>query len=227
MDRALHQRRLGVQRGVRTEEARIGWRGIRHRPRHHGHHRGVQLQPRQHLGIQEFCCGGSGGADASIVRYNISQNDGSSNSVLPHQAYVKTGGTAQWYNNDVYLSSTDNAPIFGDAAPTGLSYSNNIIYKLGTGGYGTGGTWSHNTFYGNHPTSEPADSAKLTTDPLFVSPGTGGAGRSTATGYKLKTGSPAIGSGVLISGNGGLDFFGNAVSSTAASDRGAYNGAPQ
>ena len=33
---------------------------------------------------------------------------------------------------------------------------------------------------------------------------------------------PDLGSGVLISGNGGLDFFGDPVSSTAAPNRGAY-----
>ncbi|MBR7831739.1 hypothetical protein KDL01_00620 [Actinospica durhamensis] len=175
-------------------------------------------------GFQEYCCGGSTGAATSIVRYNISQNDGASNSVLPHQAYVGTGSTANFYNNTIYLSASDNAPIYGDAAPTGLNYDNNIFYKLGTGGYGTGGTWSHNVFYGNHPTSEPSDTAKLTTDPLFSSPGGGGNGLASAAAYELQGGSPALGSGELISGNGGLDFFGNAVSSTAAPNRGAYNG---
>jgi Right handed beta helix region len=178
-------------------------------------------------GFQEYCCGSSTGAQTSTVRYNISQNDGASNTVLPHQAYVGTGSTAKWYNNVLYLSSTDNASITNDVANSGITYSNNIIYKLGTGTYGTGGTWTHNVFFGNHPASEPADSSKLTSDPLFVSPGSAGSGRSSASGYKLKTGSPAINSGVLISSNGGLDYFGNAVSSTAAPDRGAYNGAPQ
>lgn len=175
-------------------------------------------------GFQEYCCGGSTGAKTSIVRYNISQNDGASNSVLPHQAYVGSSSTSQFYNNTIYLSSSDNAPIFSDAAPTGLSYDNNIIYKLGTGAYGTGGTWSHNLFYGNHPASEPTDANKLTSDPLFVSPGSGGSGLSSAEAYALQPSSPALGAGVLISGNGGLDYFGNAVSSTAAPNVGAYNG---
>ena len=135
-----------------------------------------------------------------------------------------TTGTTRLYNNTVYNSN--NAPIT-NSTPNGsnMIFNNNIIYKLGTGGYAGGATvWSHNLFYGNHPSSEPADSSKITSDPKLVSPGGGGAGRSTASAYELLAGSPAIGTGTLISGNGGLDFFGNAVSSTAAPNYGAYNG---
>src|SRR5665213_344778 len=177
------------------------------------------------FGFMEFCCSASAGASNSTVRYNISQNDGSNNSVFGQLYGATTTGTTRLYNNTVYNSN--NAPIT-NSTPNGSNviFNNNIIYKLGTGGYGGGATvWSHNLFYGNHPSSEPADSSKITSDPKLVSPGGGGAGRSTASAYQLQTGSPAIGTGTLISGNGGLDFFGNAVSSTAAGDTGAVVGA--
>jgi len=178
------------------------------------------------FGFMEFCCSASAGASNSTIRYNISQNDGSNNSVFGTLGGVTTTGTTRLYNNTVYQSASNNAPIT-NSTPNGsnVTFSNNIIYKLGTGGYGGGATvWSHNLFYGNHPASEPADSSKITSDPQLVSPGGAGAGRSTASAYQLLTGSPAIGTGTLISGNGGLDFFGNAVSSTAAPNYGAYNG---
>ena len=176
------------------------------------------------FGSMEFCCSASAGASNSTVRYNISQNDGSNNAVFGQLYGATTTGTTRLYNNTVYNSN--NAWIT-NSTPNGTNviFNNNIIYKTGTGGYGGGATvWSHNLFYGNHPSSEPADSSKITSDPKLVSPGGGGAGRSTASAYQLQTGSPAIGTGTLISGNGGLDFFGNAVSSTAAPNYGAYNG---
>jgi hypothetical protein len=64
----------------------------------------------------------------------------------------------------------------------------------------------------------------VTTNPLFVSPGGGGSTLASAAAYELQPSSPAIGAGEVISGNGGEDFFGNAVSSTADPDIGAYNG---
>jgi hypothetical protein len=138
---------------------------------------------------------------------------------------VNTSGTAQIYNNTVYVDSSTNSPITVDGpAADNLNLTNNIIYNTGSGGYAptTGETWNYNTFYGNHPSSEPADAHKLTSNPDFENPGGGSSGRSTASAYILKSGSPDLGSGVLISGNGGLDFFGNPVSSTAAPNRGAY-----
>ncbi|XUL86240.1 LamG-like jellyroll fold domain-containing protein [Streptomyces galilaeus] len=176
-------------------------------------------------GALEFCCRPSFGATSSIVRYNISQNDGIQTAVYAKLTGLTTTGTTQVYNNTVYQSADNNAPITsGTASGNNIVFSNNLIYKLGTGGYSSSGTWTHNLFYGNHPSSEPTDSAKVTADPLLVAPGGASTGSSTASAYKLLTGSPAISAGVLVSGNGGSDFFGNTVSSTAAPSIGAFNG---
>ncbi|MCU1528940.1 MAG: LamG protein [Frondihabitans sp.] len=180
-------------------------------------------------GFMEFCCSSTFGAlGTSIVRDNISQNDGASNAVFSTLGGLETGATAQIYNNTVYMAPGDNGSVTNGAPPTGssISFTNNLIYKLGTGGYSSGNmTWSHNLMYGNHPTSEPTDAAKITADPLLVNPGRAGSGLATASVYKLRSGSPALGAGAVVSGNGGLDYFGNAVSSTAAPNIGAYNGA--
>jgi hypothetical protein len=177
------------------------------------------------FGFMEWCCSSSFGATNSTVRYNISQNDGAENAVIATLEGIKTSGTNGIYNNTIYMGAGDNGDVTNTtAAGTNITFSNNLVYKLGTGGYSTSGTWTHNLFYGNHPSSEPGDAGKITTNPLVVAPGGAGTGRSTASAYELLSGSPALGAGTLISGNGGLDYFGNAVSSTAAPNIGAYNG---
>ncbi len=183
-----------------------------------------------------FVCAGDDGSGVqsqdNIIRYNISQNDGNHGALSFGCERVPAG--LEVYNNVFYQGAgRSNAVIdeycYGPCSSSTTPYSirNNIFYNLGSGGYrlpGSGGNFSHNTFYGNHPASEPADPNKLTSDPLFVSAGTGGVGRTTTDGYKLQIGSPALSSGALIAANGAKDFFGNAVSSSSSPNRGAYEG---
>lgn len=168
---------------------------------------------------------GTGPGDTNtgtIVRYNIFESNGIRElwSEGPHR-------DAQVYNNVFYdATGVGTKPIDIRDNPVNTKFLNNIFYNRGTGGYalgsGTGTVFDHNVFYGT--VSTPADAHKITSDPLFVSPGTGGNGRETVGGYKLKIGSPALGSGLLIANNGGLDYWGNAVSSSSPPNRGAYNG---
>ena len=84
-------------------------------------------------------------------------------------------------------------------------------------------TFGNNLFYGAHPSDEPSDAHKLTSNPLLVAPGLGGGmggtnNLSTLSGYKLQAGSPCIDSGFMpttnLTGNvnaAGQDFFGNPV----------------
>jgi concanavalin A-like lectin/glucanase superfamily protein len=179
-------------------------------------------------GQMEFCCSNSFGAQNSTIRYNISQNDGVNNAVWSTLNGAKSVGSTYFYNNTVYMGPDDTGAVTNSAANgSNLFFDNNIIYAVGSGasgGYSSAGTWSHNDFYGDHPSSEPSDSNKITSDPLFVSPGGGGSTLASAAAYELQPGSPAIGAGAVMSGNGGQDYFGNPVSSTAAPNIGAYNG---
>ena len=175
-------------------------------------------------GFFEFCCSGSDGTVDSTVRYNISQDDGSAFAVF-RLFGVSTTGSSQIYNNTIYVDGSTNSAITTRyPAAKNLYLTNNIIYNTGSGGYDLSSNeiWNYNTFYGNHPSSQPADAHKLTTNPDFEDPGGGGSTRASADAYILKSGSPDLGSGVLIAGNGGKDFFGNKVSATAAPNRGAY-----
>ncbi|GGD51406.1 LamG-like jellyroll fold domain-containing protein [Paenibacillus nasutitermitis] len=171
---------------------------------------------------------GTGYDQNGIVRYNISEND---NYALFQ--YVGRLQNYHIYNNTFYTAPGMNvrfamAPDISNFPQGSILVTNNIIYNQGSNmTYYCGGAscvYDYNVFYGNHDASEPADPHKLTSDPLLTAPGTGGIGRSTTGGYKLAAGSPAIGSGKLISGNGGSDYWGNAVSATSSPNRGAYNG---
>lgn len=170
------------------------------------------------------------GSSDNIVRYNISQND------LTHTFNFAGGVTpgTQIYNNSIYIGTGQNTRVIdhewdeaGDLNSP-YSFTNNLVYNLGTGDYylpGVNGQFDHNLFYGNHPLNEPADANKITANPMLVHQGGGGTGWDTVDGYRLREGSPALGAGKLIAGNGGMDYWGNPVSQTEAPNIGAYSGA--
>ena len=167
------------------------------------------------------------------LRYCISQNDKGD---LIFFNYSSAGN--EIYNNVFYTKLGLSPNIIHENSGNNHTYNfnNNIIYNLGNGGYAFGSgtgiqtrTIQNNTFYGTHPSDEPTDINKLTSDPLFVNPGTGSSGTGTLSinsldGYKLKIGSPASANGKVISTNGGYDYFGNSVSSSTIPNRGAFEG---
>ncbi|WP_036319459.1 right-handed parallel beta-helix repeat-containing protein [Microbacterium sp. B24] len=175
-----------------------------------------------------------------VVRDNLSINDawGGQKGVITFSWGVPA--PVRIYNNTIVIPPGSPAkPIYcdGDAGACASStpgqwwFTNNIVDNRGTGEYtypglGTNAVFSSNLFSGNHPVSEPADAAKITADPGFVAPGTTGDGFGVANAYKLTAGSPAISSGAVQSANGLRDFFGNAVSPTAAPSRGFHEAAP-
>jgi hypothetical protein len=168
--------------------------------------------------------------DNITIRYNISRNDTS-------KVIAFSGATTHTkvYNNTIYVGATLSPSIFdfhqfGNAGgfADNTSFSNNIIYNAGAGGSytlagATNVSFDSNCFFGSHPADEPADPNKISTDPLFVFPGTGGIGTSTLNGYFLRSASPCAATGAVVAGNGGRDFFGNALPS-GKPDRGAVQG---
>jgi hypothetical protein len=169
-----------------------------------------------------------------IVRYNISQNDKGALIRLTSGA-----GDTQIYNNVFYIPSHLSPKIIWESTSTvtparNFYYYNNIFYNLSpTATYVYGGNthynrfFSHNVFFGYHPSGEPSDPYKLTSDPKFVNPGMGGIGLDTVSGYKLQAGSPCIDSGLSIASNGGKDYWGNPVPyNNGSTDRGAHEYQP-
>jgi hypothetical protein len=161
------------------------------------------------------------------LRYCISQNDKGD---LVFFNYSSAGN--EIYNNIFYIKSGLSPNVIHENGGNNHTYNffNNIIYNLGTGKYALGTTGQtrniqNNVFYGTHPSTEPSDVNKLTTDPLFVNPGQGSTGiNALLDGYKLQVNSPALASGIVISTNGGKDFWQNMVNSITAPNRGAYQG---
>jgi PKD repeat protein len=166
----------------------------------------------------------------NTFRYNISQRD--MNKVFHFAGKVNDNYV---YNNTVYVGAgllkTVDSLECGDIGPrkqgpVNTFLYNNIIYNTEASGarytfVGDNYVWDYNVFYGNHPSGEPSDAHKLTSDPLLVNPGSGGTGRLTVDGYKLQAGSPARDSGMTIAGNGGKDYWGNTVPTGSGPDRGA------
>lgn len=166
----------------------------------------------------------------TIVRYNVFENDGH------HMIRVSgTPSNSHVYNNVFYVGEAhDGMEVLWHKDWGGYSdstfYTNNIFHIEASDTYyefelSTNNFFDHNIFYGDHDSTEPADANKITSNPLFVSPGSGGFGFGTLDGYKLQSGSPAINAGANIGSNGGFDFWGNALSDSYT-DIGAfeYNG---
>lgn len=158
-----------------------------------------------------------------IVRYNISQNDKGS---IFCMNYPNT--SCYIYNNVVFVPPHLSPRIIDERRNADKTYYfySNIIYNLSpTASYNWRNAkraFANNVFYGYHPDSEPDDPNKITEDPMFADPGSGGLGIDTLDGYKLKPASPCIDSGMTIEDNGGRDFWGNPVPSGMSTDIGAH-----
>lgn len=166
-----------------------------------------------------------------IVRYNISQNDKGN---LIYFNYAFAGAAV--YNNDFYIGEHLHPTVMIENLKNShhYQYYNNIIYNKSTetkyrfaennDKARQQRNISNNLFFGLHPTAEPADSQKLTTDPLLAAPGSGDLGLGSLSGYRLKAGSPAIGAGKVIVDTISKDLFGNSVVPSVKPNIGCYNG---
>ena len=175
-------------------------------------------------GFLNSTCDGNG--NDNICRYNISQNDGCIAGGRVFLVHGHGNHGYQVYNNTIFISKA-NPPVFEQGAASNgsdITFKNNIFINLGTGSFfAPGGCYfDNNIYYGNgHITADPR---KILADPMLVFPGSGADGLNSLDGYRLLAGSPALGSGLVIPSNGGIDYWGNSVSSTSAPNIGAYNG---
>jgi hypothetical protein len=201
-------------------------------------------------------CETLGANDNIIWRYNISVNDGTidrsgKNKLLwvSDYAYVPTKSTNVFiYNNTIY-QGRDYKNVIGDSEislkAAALNFINNIIYlepaaKLGEKAYlfdVNTPNFSKNIMYGGSIKVDfkNLDATKIIQSPLLLAPG-----RRHYSGYKLVTGSPALGSALSftepsfplagtgifrdITSNATKDIYGNPVNLSAATNIGADNG---
>jgi len=177
----------------------------------------------------------------TIVRYNISQNDGS----RTFQMAGPVNMTAI-YNNTIFVGDSLDVHLFLFNDWFGWSVNthvfNNIFYSKGIGrfshqsaprldngkyvakpGYGksVGNVFDHNVYFG-HISNHPSDPDAVFTDPKLMNPGSGRNGRSSLDGYRLSPKSPIIKIGRMMPENGTYDFFGNRLPHNSNPDIGAY-----
>jgi len=164
----------------------------------------------------------------TVVRYNISQNDGfSTTNFSPTFNLSKNCTNTRIYNNTIYVG-TKREPIelvrFFDGGtdlwPDGTRFYNNIFYVDGAvtfiWGSSTNNVFSNNVWYGKF-IGPPNDPCGIYVDPCLVNVNSGGSGLNSLAGYKLQANSPCIGAGTNpgiepdIYKNGGRDFWGNPV----------------
>ena len=175
----------------------------------------------------------------TIVRYNISQNDGTSTQGNPRSFLMNnTAGGLQVYDNDIF-SNLDTYPYpVGLIADSSLSYTNypqpffenNLVFNQNPSGVCTINTqpgsnpWmvSNNDPYGY--VSPCSYSSPITGNPDFTSPPAGIGRASAIAAYTLSQGSPAFCQGTRgtpIQFNGGYDFAGTPLPSSGPIDAGA------
>jgi RNA polymerase sigma-70 factor (family 1) len=158
------------------------------------------------------------------IRYNISQNEllGAYLYGFPTEKGLKD---VKIYNNTHYFGKGKGTRIFVSAGkeriPIETTFRNNIFFFEDCAEWGfepdASCSFENNLFLNVSPLGTGA----LTADPLFTAPGTGGTDidmhdTERLSGYRLPTGSPALGAGVKINDNGNKNFGGNSLSEEIA-----------
>ena len=151
-------------------------------------------------------------ANYPVVRYNISQNDGTKGTTIGLMDL--NAGFVQIYNNTFY----SDVPVFSTRIEGGLAgngvISNNIFCASEPVTMGNWKTdvkksydYHNNAVFGY--SSLPQDADTVTADPGLKAPGTAGFGLRSVDGYQLEPDSPCIDAGTAIADNGGKDYQGN------------------
>lgn len=153
-----------------------------------------------------------------IVRYNVSVNDCVGGSILKLFNYTATSTTNKIYNNTFYLANTINEVFQSGFNGT---FNNNIVYSPGTvkqfstAAISSSSVFSNNCFYPSSITNTNGPAGTVTgniyVNPLFVRPGFDSLGMNAPAAYTLETTSPCRNTGVLMNGNGGVDYFGTTL----------------
>lgn len=168
-------------------------------------------------------CGSPGGTN-SIVRYNISVDDGPLLGTCSSTGFgcQDMGGLSNYANT--YVKTAATIATFSNGGR--LSGFNNILYEgkpTTDNVYCAYGPCHHNLLYNVTDGGETGD---VSADPQFFLSTNVPSGIGNLRGLELNVGSPGIGAGAMAPSDGTTqqDFFGNAISSSSALNMGAYNG---
>ena len=188
---------------------------------------------------------GNVGCVGTVVRYNISENDGwgTRPALERRPSTFFFGGDCRdtyVYGNTIYIGpKLDIHLVEHEDWNGGWSedsyFANNIFYAEGTARYDFGlsenNVFNTNLWFGKH-TDRPDDPNAITDDPLLTKPGAGravGDARKLAglDAYRLRKNSPAIDRGADLKSLFGLDmgkqdFYGAPIPKGKAHDLGAH-----
>jgi hypothetical protein len=172
-----------------------------------------------------ICAPGHSYNEDTVIRYNISQNDGLNFARVFHLSGAKN---TKIYNNTIYVGPKQNLPLVlcndwdGGSAQDTFFY-NNIFYVDGRVTYDFGKSqntiFESNVFYGAHE-NPPADPHAITNRPALLQPGSGAAGLDSLRGYQLRDAAACL-PGRPVAANGGLDFYGSRLADQQPPCRGA------
>ena len=177
-------------------------------------------------GFMLICTPGNSYNLDTVIRYNISQNDGINSARVFN--FAGDAKNTKVYNNTIYIGPKQDLPLlqFGDWSGGNASntqFYNNLFYVDGhvsyTWGKSTGNVFDGNVFFGGHNLIPP-DAHAVTNRPSLRAPGSGRDGLASLAGYAPRSGR-AFPKGIVIPNNGGRDFFGHPVSPDRAPSVGA------
>lgn len=166
--------------------------------------------------------------DGTIVRYNLSVNDGlrmqPTREGMFSPTFHITGPVTNTkiYNNVVIVPKKPDAKIdttlikmdnWGGPWPEDTLFVNNIFYVEDQASYDWGQSirhlFSNNLFYGTHK-NRPPDAYAILADPKFAGPIYRGEGVDKLRAFMLKADSPCINAGMMIDPRA-ADFWGNGL----------------
>jgi len=177
-------------------------------------------------GFMLICTPGTSYNEDTVIRYNLSQNDGLNTARVFHFG----GGpkNTKVYNNTIYVGPKQDLPLllfteWNKGNANGTKFFNNIFYVDGRVTYewgkSTNTVFENNVFFGNHM-GLPRDLRAITNRPPLANPGSGRDGFAKLAGYQLHS-VPGFMRGRVVPDNGGRDFFGNTVPAQEAPCLGA------
>ncbi|AQQ09247.1 hypothetical protein L21SP3_01049 [Sedimentisphaera cyanobacteriorum] len=181
-------------------------------------------------GFLLICCNGGASKskrinDGTIVRYNISINDGlrTEGHAAGFSPTFHISGpvtNTRIYNNLIYVPRKNSKEIdrtivemdnWGGPYPENTLFANNIFYVEGKADFimaGSRKTRFMNNLYSGEFEDRPKDSKAITDKPRFKGSFTDENGLWNPMGFQLAPDSPGADAGMYISGNGGKNYKG-------------------
>jgi hypothetical protein len=176
-------------------------------------------------GFMLICSPGNSYNEGTIVRYNVSRNDGINSARVFH---LSGSQDTLIHNNTIYVGPNQKLPLvlctdWDGGRPTRLRFVNNVFHVDGTVTYELQPSqdlvFENNLYFGNH-LGRPHDASAVTNRPPWVHAPSGGEGFASLAGWKLQA-LPEFMHGRPIKTTAPHDFFGQPLATNRAPALGA------